>query len=93
MKAYGNMGRHERVIRMGIGLLLLGLAGFSLLPGWGDVVLMIMGFIALVTGIIGFCPAWRALGINTCSQKKAGTPFPPLQPSEHEHADTSPHQS
>ena len=27
---------------------------------------MVAGLIALSTGIIGYCPAWQAMGINTC---------------------------
>ena len=66
MKALRNLGHHERIIHMSIGLVLLALSGFSFLPGWGDLLLMIVGLIALLTGIIGYCPAWQAVGINTC---------------------------
>jgi len=65
MKALRNLGHHERIIRIGIGLTLLALSGFSMLPGWGDLVLMVVGLVALLTGIIGYCPAWHAVGINT----------------------------
>lgn len=29
-----------------------------------------VGGIALVTGLIGYCPAWTLLGINTCPAKQ-----------------------
>jgi hypothetical protein len=74
MKTYRNIGHHERVIRVGVGFLLLALSGFSLLPGWGDLALMVAGLIALLTGIIGYCPAWQAMGINTCPPKKSEHP-------------------
>jgi len=92
MKKYRNLGHHERVIRVGLGFLFLALSGFSLLPGWGDLVFMILGMIALLTGIIGYCPAWQIMGINTCAPKKSEHP-PHTHPSEHEHADTSSQRS
>jgi hypothetical protein len=66
MKALRNLGHHERIIRIAIGLILLALSGFSIIPGWGDLLLMAGGLIALLTGIIGYCPAWHIVGINTC---------------------------
>jgi hypothetical protein len=74
MKTYRNLGHHERVIRVGLGFLLLALSGFSLLPGWGDLVLMVIGIVALLTGIIGYCPAWQVMGINTCPPKTSEPP-------------------
>ncbi len=35
MKALRNLGHHERIIRVSIGLVLLALSGFSMLPGVG----------------------------------------------------------
>ena len=65
MKTCRNLGHQERMIRIAVGFVLLALSGFSTLPGWGDLVLMVFGLIALLTGIIGYCPAWHAVGINT----------------------------
>ena len=67
MKALQNLGHHERIIRVGIGIGLLALSGFSLLPEWGDLLLMAVGLIALLTGIVGYCPAWKIMGISTCN--------------------------
>ncbi|MBA3614068.1 MAG: DUF2892 domain-containing protein [Nitrospirales bacterium] len=92
MKKYRNIGHHERVIRVGVGFLLLALSGFSLLPGWGDLVLMIVGLIALLTGIIGYCPAWHVLGINTCPLDKTGQPLSRTDPAIHEQSDSSSHR-
>jgi hypothetical protein len=88
MKTFRNLGHHERVIRVGLGFLLLALFGFSLLPGWGELVLLVVGLVALLTGIIGYCPAWQIMGINTCPAGKSGHPLSPTQPPVHEHADT-----
>ncbi len=92
MKKYRNIGHHERVIRVGVGFLLLALSGFSLLPGWGDLVLMIVGLIGLLTGIIGYCPAWHVLGINTCPLPKTDQPRSG-NPAVHEQADPASHRS
>ncbi len=67
MKTRLNLGHHERVIRIAAGLGFLALSGFATLPAWGDLVLIIVGLIALLTGIIGYCPAWHAVGLNTCN--------------------------
>ena len=93
MKKYRNIGHHERMIRVGVGVLLLALSGFSLLPGWGDLVLLIVGLIALLTGIIGYCPAWQALGINTCPLHKPEHAPSHTHPSAHEHPDPSSHRT
>ena len=93
MKAYRNLGHHERVIRVGLGLLLLAFSGFSLLSGWGDLAIMVVGLIALLTGIVGYCPAWQVMGINTCPSKKSDHPRSQVQPSVHEHADPTSHRS
>jgi hypothetical protein len=93
MKTYRNIGHHERVIRVGIGFLLLALSGFSLLPGWGNLLFIIVGLIALVTGIIGYCPVWQIMGINTCTPKTSEHPHSHTEPPVHEHADTTSHGS
>lgn len=66
MKTCRNLGHHERMIRIAVGLVFLSLSGFAILPEWGDLLLMMVGLMALLTGIIGYCPAWHAVGINSC---------------------------
>lgn len=61
-----NVGGIERPIRIGLGVLLVlvGLmAGVSPAVTW---TMLILGGVALVSGLMGFCPAWTLLGINTC---------------------------
>lgn len=92
MKTCRNLGHHERIIRIAVGLVLLALSGFAILPEWGDLVLMVVGLIALLTGIIGYCPAWHATGINTCKvdhDDSASNPKKRL----HEHHDPTTRQS
>jgi hypothetical protein len=55
-----NLGHTDRVLRMTIGLTLMGLAGYGIVGAWGWI-----GIIPLATGIIGNCPAYSLLSINT----------------------------
>ena len=69
MTRFCNMGHHERVIRVGVGLLLLAIGGFSIVTEWANLLALGVGMIALLTGILGYCPAWHLFGISTCSSK------------------------
>lgn len=59
-----NIGNAERVIRaiVGIGLISLVFVGPQTVWGW-------IGVIPLATAIIGWCPPYALLGINTCKAK------------------------
>lgn len=62
-----NVGRIERPIRMGTGLLaiMIGLfAGFSTAVAGTA---LAVGVILLLTGAVGYCPLFALFGINTCS--------------------------
>jgi len=67
-----NVGGLERGIRLLVGLALLGVAFFHVLTGALAVVAYVLGGTALVTSVVGFCPAWAICGINTRSTKGAG---------------------
>jgi DUF2892 family protein len=58
-----NVGTVDRVIRVLAGILILGLYG-ALDPPWKYVTLI--GLIPLGTGLLGNCPIYTVLGINTC---------------------------
>jgi hypothetical protein len=49
-----------------LGILLLGIGAFANLPLVGTAIVLAGGTIALVTGVIEFCPLWALLGMNTC---------------------------
>jgi len=61
-----NVGGIDRAVRIIAGLALIGLAYTQMLGVWAWI-----GVIPLVTGIIGWCPAYKLAGINTCGMKKA----------------------
>ena len=92
MKKFRNLGHHERIIRIATGFTLLALSGFSIFPGWGDLLLMAGGLIALLTGIVGYCPAWHAVGINTCKVDHDHSVSKPKK-ELHDHRTSSTHQS
>lgn len=60
-----NEGNLDRVLRIIVGLGLLSLVFFGPQTMWG-----LIGVIPLSTGLIGFCPLYRLLGINTCPINK-----------------------
>ena len=69
-----NVGGTERSIRIVLGLVLIGVGAFSGLPDAGMYAAYIVGAVAMVTGAIGFCPAWFSFGVNTCPAKPADKP-------------------
>ncbi|MGH7257613.1 MAG: YgaP family membrane protein [Nitrospiraceae bacterium] len=64
-----NVGGIERPIRMVLGLVLIAIGSFADLPPVGTGIAFVAGTIALVTGVIGFCPVWALFGLNTCPTK------------------------
>jgi hypothetical protein len=59
-----NIGNIERIIRIVGGLVLIALAATSTVGVWGWV-----GLVPLATGLMGWCPPYSLLGINTCKNK------------------------
>lgn len=65
-----NIGNIDRVIRAVAGLGIISLAFVGPQSPWGW-----LGLIPLATAIVGWCPPYALLGINTCrtdASKKAG---------------------
>ena len=61
-----NEGTIDRVLRVLVGAGILSLAFVGPQTPWAY-----LGVIPLVTGLVGFCPLYAMLGINTCGVKKA----------------------
>ena len=51
----------DRLVRILIGVVLLALVFVGPKTAWGW-----LGMIPLTTGIVGFCPLYRVVGIDTC---------------------------
>lgn len=56
-----NEGTIDRVVRIVVGLGLLSLTVIGPQTWWG-----LLGFVPLLTGVVGFCPLYSVLGIRTC---------------------------
>jgi len=55
----------DRVIRVALGIVLLALYFSHVVSGTLGIVFVVLAAIALITGIIGFCPLYALLKINT----------------------------
>lgn len=60
-----NVGGIDRILRISAGLVLIGLAVAGIGTPWTWI-----GVLPLVTGIVGFCPAYSLIGLSTCPAKK-----------------------
>ena len=60
-----NVGGLDRIIRIVLGVVLLGLAATGTVGWWGWV-----GVVPLATGALGWCPPYAIFGFNTCAIKK-----------------------
>ncbi|HWS04186.1 MAG TPA: DUF2892 domain-containing protein [Burkholderiaceae bacterium] len=59
-----NVGGIDRILRIVVGLVLIGLAATGTVGWWGW-----LGLVLLGTGAIGWCPPYAMLGFNTCAMK------------------------
>ena len=63
-----NEGTIDRALRVILGLALI--AGYFMNSGGAYSWLYLLGIVPLVTGLIGSCPLYTILGLNTCPMKK-----------------------
>ncbi len=56
-----NVGGIDRVLRIAVGMVLIGLAASNVVGMWGWI-----GIIPLATGLFRFCPLYPMLGVNSC---------------------------
>lgn len=59
-----NIHNVERLLRVIVGVVLILLAFVGLKNPW-----FLLGFVPLITGILGWCPPYAILGISTCKLK------------------------
>jgi hypothetical protein len=60
-----NVGGIDKILRIVVGAGLVGATVAGMLPVWGYI-----GIVPLATGLIGWCPLYPLLGMNTCPMKK-----------------------
>ena len=59
-----NVGGIDRILRIVIGAVLVVLAATGQVGVWGWI-----GLLPLATGLMGWCPPYSLLGINTCKNR------------------------
>lgn len=62
-----NVGGADRMLRILVGLVLIGLAITGAVGVWGWI-----GIVPLATGLFRFCPIYPLLGINTAGNGSCG---------------------
>ena len=60
-----NVGRIDKWLRIAAGAVILGLGALGALGWWG-----LIGIVPLATGLMGNCPAYGLIGVNTCGIDK-----------------------
>ncbi len=61
---FRNEGKLDRALRIAVGAVLISLVFIGPQTAWGW-----LGVVPLVTGLMGNCPVYSVLGINTCGIK------------------------
>ena len=61
-----NVGGIDKILRIVAGAGLIGATVAGLLPVWGYI-----GIVPLATGLMGWCPVYPLLGMNSCPMKKS----------------------
>ncbi|MBS7670502.1 YgaP family membrane protein [Croceicoccus gelatinilyticus] len=59
-----NEGKLDRILRVVVGLFVIALVFVGPQTSWGW-----LGLIPLITGLVGFCPLYRIVGLNTCPMR------------------------
>ena len=59
-----NLSGIDRILRVVLGLVLIGLAVNGTIGLWGWI-----GIVPLATGVIGWCALYAIFGLNTCALK------------------------
>ena len=55
----------DRVVRVILGVILLGLYFMGSVSGTVGIIALIVGIIMLATGLFGFCPLYKVVGFST----------------------------
>jgi hypothetical protein len=66
-----NMGNADRFLRILLALAFGYLYFGGVVTGTWGIVLLVLGGVFVLTSLIGFCPLYSLVGLNTCGTKKA----------------------
>jgi hypothetical protein len=64
-----NEAAWDRGARVVLGLIMLTLGWGGLVTGGLGFAFQLLGFVPLVTGLVGWCPAYRIFGVQTCRSR------------------------
>ncbi|WP_086479793.1 YgaP family membrane protein [Oceanospirillum sanctuarii] len=59
-----NVGSVDKILRIVVGLVLIALVFVGPQTPWGWI-----GIVPLLTAVLGFCPLYKVIGVNTCKTK------------------------
>ncbi|HEY6914194.1 MAG TPA: DUF2892 domain-containing protein [Paludibacter sp.] len=64
-----NVGIIDRVIRIMVALVIIGLSVANIISGTLAIVLIVLAGVFILTGFLRFCPLYLPFGINTWMKK------------------------
>ena len=64
------MGKTDKLIRIILALIAIGLYYFKVVDGVLGYVILALSFVFILTSIISFCPLYTIFGLKTCKIKK-----------------------
>ncbi len=65
-----NMGSSDKIVRVLIALVFIGLFAAGIISGTVGYVLLVLAGVFILTSIFSFCPLYAIFGMNTCSTAK-----------------------
>ncbi|HRG90000.1 MAG TPA: DUF2892 domain-containing protein [Chitinophagales bacterium] len=64
-----NMGTIDSVARLLVAVAVAALYMLNIISGTVAIVLLVLAGVFVLTSLVGFCPLYMPLGINTCGKK------------------------
>ncbi|MFZ2587158.1 MAG: DUF2892 domain-containing protein [Alphaproteobacteria bacterium] len=65
-----NVGTTDRAIRLAVALILVVLAATGVVGGLLATLAVVVALVMVATALLGFCPLYPLVGMNTCPLKK-----------------------
>ena len=64
-----NMGSPDRIIRVILAIVFAALYFTGTVTGTWGIVLLVLGGVFILTSVVGMCPLYALMGMNTCPEK------------------------
>ena len=65
-----NMGNIDKIVRVLIAIVIAVLFVTNIISGTLGIILLVLAGVFVLTSLIGFCPLYTLVGINTCPKDK-----------------------